>query len=340
MSKVSIFFTGATGYIGGTILSRLIEHKDSKNFDITILLRPTRSPAGYEALGLKTVSGSDADLSLLRAQAAAADVVFATADCDDLPAAQAILQGAKDRYEKTGKAPVLIHTSGTGELTDNARGLHSTDVVYSDLDIPLFETLPPSQPHRNVDLAVIAADNEGYVKTYIILPPTIYGVPTGILHKHGLQRSLVSQVRVLVEVSIARKQGGVVGEGKNHWPNVDVNEMVDLYLIIFDLSLSPSSAPAEFQHGRSGIYFTVNDEHQLYDVSKAVAVGLARRSIGSPEPTPFSKTEAEPLLYALGTNSRVDFEKSRGKALGWNPTKGTKDLLAFVEYEIDRQLKD
>ncbi len=49
-----------------------------QKFDITILLRPTRSPAGYEALGLKTLSGSDADLSLLRAQAAAADVVFAT----------------------------------------------------------------------------------------------------------------------------------------------------------------------------------------------------------------------------------------------------------------------
>ncbi|KAK0484823.1 hypothetical protein IW261DRAFT_1331042, partial [Armillaria novae-zelandiae] len=271
------------------ILSRLIEHKDTKNFDITILLRPTRSPAGYEALGLKTVSGSDSGLALLRAQAAAADIVFATADCDDLPAAQAILKGAKDRYEKTGKTPILIHTSGTGELTDNARGLHSTDVVYSDLDIPLFETLPPSQPHRNVDLAVIAADTEGYVKTYIVLPPTIYGVPTGILHKHGLQRSLSSQVRILVEASIVlragQKQGGVVGEGKNHWPNVDVNEMVDLYLIIFDLALSPSSAPTEFQHGRSGIYFTVNDEHRLYDVSTAAAEGLAHRGIGSPKPT-------------------------------------------------------
>ncbi|KAK0221088.1 hypothetical protein EDD85DRAFT_984101 [Armillaria nabsnona] len=84
MSKVSIFFTGATGYIGGTILSCLIEHKDSKNFDITILLCPTRSPAGYEALGLKTISGSDADLLLLRAQVAAADIVFATADCDEV----------------------------------------------------------------------------------------------------------------------------------------------------------------------------------------------------------------------------------------------------------------
>ncbi len=34
-------------------------------------------------------------------------------------------------------------------------------VVYSGLDIPLFETLPPSQPRRNFDLAVIAADDEG-----------------------------------------------------------------------------------------------------------------------------------------------------------------------------------
>ncbi|SJL10275.1 uncharacterized protein ARMOST_13659 [Armillaria ostoyae] len=356
MSKVSIFFTGATGYIGGTILSRLIEHKDSKNFDITILLRPTRSPTGYEALGLKVVAGNHSDSALLRAQAAAADVVFATADCDDLPAAQAILQGAKDRYEKTGKAPILIHTSGTGELADNAQGLHGTDAVYSDLDVSLYEALPPTQVHRNVDLAVLAADNEGYVKTYIVIPPTIYGVPAGILNKHGLQRPVVDQVRRLVEASIARKQGGVLGEGKNRWPNVDVNESVsfpriprvlftvmptvtDLYLIIFDLALSPSSAPVEFQHGRFGIYFTVSDEHTLYDLSKAAAVGLARRGIGSPEPTPFSKAEAEPLLYSLGTNSRVDFEKSRGKALGWKPTKGTKDLLAFVEVEIDRQLK-
>ncbi|KAK0221077.1 hypothetical protein EDD85DRAFT_863207 [Armillaria nabsnona] len=339
MSKINIFFTGATGYIGGTILSRLIEHKDYKNFDITILLRPSRSPAGYEALGLKVVSGNHSDSALLRAQAAAADVVFATADCDDLPAAQAILQGAKDRYEQTGKAPILIHTSGTGELADDARGLHGTDAIYSDLDISLYEALPPTQVHRNVDLAALAGDNEGYVKTYIVIPPTIYGVPAGILNKHGLHRPVVDQVRRLVEASIARKQGGILGEGKNRWPNVDVNEMADLYLIIFDLALSPSPAPAEFQHGRFGIYFTVSDEHTLYDLSKAAADGLARRGIGSPEPTPFSKAEAEPLFYSLGTNSRVDFEKSRGKALGWNPTKGTKDLLAFVEVEIDRQTK-
>ncbi|PBK84756.1 hypothetical protein ARMGADRAFT_943154, partial [Armillaria gallica] len=243
---------------------------------------------------------------------------------------------------------------GTGELADDAQGLQGTDAVYSDLDVSLYEALPSTKAHRNIDLAVLAADKEvllacslclsfnhraGYVKTYIVLPPTIYGVPTSIIHKYSLQRSLVNQVRFLIEASIARKQGGVLGEGKNRSPNVDVNEMTDLYLIIFDLALSPSSAPAEFQHGRFGIYFTVSDEHTLYDLSKAAAEDLARRGIGSPEPTSFSQAEAELLSLSLGTNSRVDFEKSRGKALGWNPTKGTKDLLAFVEVEIDRQLK-
>ncbi|SJL03966.1 uncharacterized protein ARMOST_07323 [Armillaria ostoyae] len=91
--------------------------------------------------------------------------------------------------------------------------LSFTDVVYSDLDIPLFETLPSSQPRRKVDLAVIAADNEGYVKTYIVL-------------------SYYLRIK-FVEASLARKQGGVVGEVKNYWLIADVNEMADLYLIIF-----------------------------------------------------------------------------------------------------------
>ncbi len=89
---------------------------------------------------------------------------------------------------------------------------------------------PLTQVHRNVDLAVLAGDNEGlsacssrlclsnrrtgYVKTYIVIPPTIYGVPAGILNKHGLQRPVVDQVRRLVEASIARKQGGILGEGQ------------------------------------------------------------------------------------------------------------------------------
>lgn len=48
-----------------------------------------------------------------------------------------------------------------GVLADNAAGMYGTDEVYSDLDVEKFEKLPPSQPHRVVDLEVIEADKQG-----------------------------------------------------------------------------------------------------------------------------------------------------------------------------------
>ena len=39
MSKVNVFITGSTGYIGGAVLGRLLAHTESANFSFTILVR-------------------------------------------------------------------------------------------------------------------------------------------------------------------------------------------------------------------------------------------------------------------------------------------------------------
>lgn len=54
----------------------------------------------------------------------------------------------------------LVDNSSKGVIVDNAEGMHSDCTVYSDLDTDL-ETFPPSQPHRDIDLAVVQADTEG-----------------------------------------------------------------------------------------------------------------------------------------------------------------------------------
>jgi hypothetical protein len=46
-------------------------------------------------------------------------------------------------------------------LVDDAHGMFSSVKIYSDLNITQLETLPESQPHRLVDLALIKADKEG-----------------------------------------------------------------------------------------------------------------------------------------------------------------------------------
>jgi hypothetical protein len=64
----------------------------------------------------------------------------------------------------------------------------------------------------------------GYVNTYIILPSTIYGLASGPLVEMDLQNAHSKQIPALVKASLDRDQGGMVGLGKNIWPNVHIDD--------------------------------------------------------------------------------------------------------------------
>ncbi|KAG2018245.1 hypothetical protein CC2G_007688 [Coprinopsis cinerea AmutBmut pab1-1] len=110
MSNTTLFITGGTGYIGGTVVDRLLDHPDVSTFEITLLVRTLEKAEKLQTLGLKTVVGDNSNLELLTSSAASADVVISMADSDNYPAARAILDGIKQRFEATGVPPILIHT--------------------------------------------------------------------------------------------------------------------------------------------------------------------------------------------------------------------------------------
>jgi len=87
-----------------------------------------------------------------------------------------------------------------------------------------IEGLPITQIHRDVDLAIVEADKEGYVKSYIVIPSTIYGLAKTRFVDAGIQNRHSVQIPTLIGASIARGQGGMVGLGKNFWPNVEIHE--------------------------------------------------------------------------------------------------------------------
>ena len=64
----------------------------------------------------------------------------------------------------------------------------------------------------------------GYARTYIILPSTIYGIEKNGLTEAGIQNPHSIQVPTLIRASLDRGQGGVVGLGKNKWPNVHIDD--------------------------------------------------------------------------------------------------------------------
>ncbi|TFK40282.1 NAD(P)-binding protein [Crucibulum laeve] len=336
-SKINIFATGVTGYIGGSVLARLLEHPDAGSFHVTALVRSEEKANKLKALGVNAVVGTHSELGLIKDLASEADVVIAMADADNIKVVHAILQGIKERHTKIGAPSILIHTVHVGVLADNAEGKHKTDIIYDDADPAQLELLPPTQLHRNVDLELLEADKEGYVKVYIIAPSTIYGIASNKLVDEGIQNPHSIQIPALIAASLDRGQGGMVGEGKNLWPNVEIAELADLYIKLLD-AINSESFPG---HGREGFYFGENGEHSLYEVGKAIAEALVELGKGkSTEPTPFTKEEIDKYFGGsayLGSNSRCRGNRSR--SIGWKPVKTTKDMLASIKPEVEALIK-
>ncbi|KAI5997250.1 hypothetical protein F5J12DRAFT_851731 [Pisolithus orientalis] len=311
-SKRTIFFTGATGYVGGTVLTRLIDHPTFANSEITLLIRPSKKDkiSALHSLGLNTVLGSYNDLDILEEQASKADIVFSVADADNLAA--------------TGQQPLLIHT-WKGVLVDDAKGLYPTDVIYDDLNPDQIDALAITQLAQEY--------KENYVKAYIILPPTIYALAKTRFVGLGLQNPRSLQIPQLIRAGLLKGQGGMVGKGENVWPNVHIDDIADLYIIVYENALSGKAG-----HGREGFYFGENGEHKLYDLSKVVAQELYNVGRGkSPEPAPFTEEDYKRPenfgLEFLGTNARCLARRAR--ALGWKPKYTTEDAFKSIKPEVE-----
>ncbi|KAI0767997.1 NAD-P-binding protein [Trametes elegans] len=342
-SKLSIFLTGATGYIGGSLLQRLLQHPNASNFAITALVRnESKAKLLEKDFGVKTVVGSLQDLDKLADLAENAHVVFQAADCDDVAATKAILSGLKRRHEKTGDLPLLIHTSGTGEFVVDLDGNAVSEQIYSDLDIPAIEALPPTALHRPVDLLIVAADQEGYVRTHIVMPSVIYGVASGPLFDAGIANPHTIVIPAFVNAALQRGTVGVLGKGVSIWGNVHIDDETDLQIRIFDTLLS---TPEKVSHGRDGYFFAANGEHSTIEVLKVIAETLyALGRISTPEPVPYAKEELGKYLYSehigrlLFTNSRTKAERAR-REIGWAPKHTKEDFIGGLKAEVELLVK-
>ncbi|KAG6915859.1 hypothetical protein DXG01_009566 [Tephrocybe rancida] len=154
---------------------------------------------------------------------------------------------------------------------------------------------------------------------------------TGRLVDLGIQNNQSLQVPILISISLERGQGGMIGEGKNIWPNVHIDDAADLYLVLYDAILAGSNPG----HGREGYYFGENGEHNFYELSVAISKALVDIGRGTnAEPTRLTKEELDKYFNgsdAFGANSRCKGNRSR--AIGWRPTKTTADLFDSIKPE-------
>ncbi|KAJ3284054.1 hypothetical protein HDU79_008526 [Rhizoclosmatium sp. JEL0117] len=342
----SVLVLGATGFIGGTVLTALLGGLPP-HVQVTSLIRGggddylSKEARLFAATSRANFSvrrfgglDSTAELSDICSNF---DVVVNAADAaDHLAGTNAIIDGLKLRAKTSAKQPILVHVSGTGVIMDNLLG-EPSDVVYADNDYELIAALDPSQPHRDVDLAVAQADTEGSIKTVTIVPPLVYGLGLGQFKTHS------SQVPGLIRRTLKRRKAEYIGRGLGIWNHVHVQDLAQLFVLVVNkLMLDSNSVPS----GTKGYLFAESGEISWKDLSQNVADVIGRvdaQLLDSSNAVPLNQQESEiqfpnPLGRAYySSNSRSRAVKAR--EWGWVPTVGQETpLLKDLEREVAVQL--
>jgi nucleoside-diphosphate-sugar epimerase len=115
-----ILILGATGYIGGSILDRLLQHSARNTYEIVSYARnEEKAKILLKKFEVKSIIGTLDDSQKIEDAAATADIVIHTANsADHIGSAQAILRGLKKKYERDGQVPIYIHcVSQCGRLS-------------------------------------------------------------------------------------------------------------------------------------------------------------------------------------------------------------------------------
>jgi nucleoside-diphosphate-sugar epimerase len=276
---MSIFLTGATGFIGSAVLRQL----RLQGRDVTALVRSPDKAAKIEALGATAVIGDITDTGLLTEQAIESDGVIHLAspgdassrDVDDalVTAVLAGLEGSDKRY---------VHTGGIWVWGSNP------DITE---DSP--RNAPPITAWREeVETRVLHAQG---VSGSLIAPAIVFGHGAGI-------------PALLTDVQEGDDAVRLVGDGSQHWTTVHVDDLAELYILAFDLGEAGST-----YIGASGENPTVRQLGEAAAFGQGLDSRVEEQTVEETRAR-LGEAFADALLLdqqARGSAARID--------LGWEP---------------------
>ncbi|GAP90577.1 putative NAD dependent epimerase dehydratase family protein [Rosellinia necatrix] len=358
-----ILLTGATGFIGGSILTQLLESTAPtlRSAPITCLVRGADRAAKLAAAygdRVNPVLYNDLDdLETTAVVAAQHDVVISTTLGYHVASALALQEGlARRKRAHPGTQPWLIHTSGTSNVgsrpvsgawldNDSAQGGIFDDAVDDVYGYEAARNVVEPYIQRTTELSVVNSGLELDVRTLVIMPPTIYGVGSGMFNKRSIQ------IPAFVTTALDNGRAVMIGDGEGIWDNVHVQDLAALYEIVALRALDGDGKGLPW--GRKGIIFASNGRHSWGDIAQRVAHACQEagalpdaivESLGLTEATKlFVRSylgEADEMMVELGLASSAKTIPTVALSLGWKPARGEAEWRQGFRDDVDIILKE
>jgi nucleoside-diphosphate-sugar epimerase len=277
-----VFITGGTGYIGSAVVRALRE----SGHDVSGLARSDVAARKLEALGAQPVRGDLHDLDVLAAAAREADGTIhvaytndANAPAADVAATESLLAALR------GSARPLIYTSGVWVLGDTHGSL-------ADEDWPLDPN--PLVVHRvSLEQQVLSGAARG-IRTSVLRPGMVYG------RRAGYVSEMVTSAR-------EKKPIEIVGDGRNHWTTVHVDDLAALYVLALERAPSGTLLLATNEGGVS-----------VGELARAAVEGAATRVPVVTVPIDEARETLGASADAMAADQLATSRRAR-TLLGWRP---------------------
>ncbi|KIW15124.1 hypothetical protein PV08_07911 [Exophiala spinifera] len=314
----TVFLTGVTGFVGGTILATLSErHPDVR---IKALVRQEADAKELQAVypNFTPVMGTLSSLSLLASTAASADFVIHAAG-DNVEAVGAMIEGlALSSGSATATqtpTPRLISLTGPRSLIDLSIPItgvaRSDSKIWSDIaDAHAILDLPSHRMHAGTDQAIVKHSLARGVGTILVSPGQLWGQGKAHLKKE-------SNSAMYYATAKSRGRAFVIGDGSIEWSWVSIGDLGAAVVFLLEQAiLNGPEARQRLGINKEGYYFVQTGDVSLRKRADAVSQRLRLGEVESISIDTAAKIHPfGPIMWGCGERTRAD----KLAELGWKP---------------------
>ncbi|KIV88230.1 hypothetical protein PV10_09147 [Exophiala mesophila] len=347
-----ILLTGASGYLGGTLLARWSRHHLPPYSRLYAAVRTEQQVNALRNHYSAMDSGAEVApliLDNIKDQAVVRDlivsheitIVLFLIDAFEVGAQCCFIRALAEVKSMTGREVHFLHTSGAKVFSSHAGA--PTDRLLFDDEEDLYKiqkeqvpNIPPVQTAINTNNTIIELCESLDVKGYIFVPCIVYGEGEGFGNPISIQTVAI--------VSAAQEAGRVysVDSGKPTWPVCHVLDNTALYLAIVNSILTGKNSDQK----KCRYYLAASGTIAWVDLYRAIGEALTKRGVISDNVVEQADEDAmDRMAKGLKTPRELvalqlggALTARSGEKLGWKPQFGPTHILQTADDEVERIL--